>query len=65
MSNKSPFENFYQVPSAQQLLDFAFSKASSKSPSLPKTLPNLEKIKRKEMKRIETSKDILSKKIKK
>jgi len=62
--NNSPFEYFYQVPSSQQLLDFAFSKASSKSASLPKTLPNLEKIKRKEMKRIETSYDILSKKVK-
>ncbi len=62
--NNSPFEYFYQVPSAQQLLDFSFSKASSKSASLPKTLPNLEKIKRKEMKRIETSKEILTKKIK-
>ena len=65
MSKNSPFEYFYQVPSAQQLLDYAFSKASSKSASLPKTIPNLEKIKRKEMKRIETSKDILSKKVKK
>ena len=64
MSKNVPFEKFYQIPSAQQLLDYAFSKASSKSASLPKILPNLEKIKRKEMKRIETSTDILTKKIK-
>ena len=64
MSKNSPFEYFYQVPSAQQLLDYAFSKASSKSPSLPKTLPSLERVKRKEMKRIETSNYILSKKVK-
>jgi len=62
--SKNPFEFFYQIPSSQQLLDYAFSKASSKSASLPKTLPNLEKIKRKEMKRIELSYDILSKKVK-
>ena len=64
MSKNVPFEKFYQIPSAQQLLDYAFSKASSKSASLPKTLPNIEKVKRKEMKRIETSTDILTKKIK-
>ncbi|QEE14341.1 NOG1 family protein [Promethearchaeum syntrophicum] len=64
MSKNVPFEKFYQIPSAQQLLDYSFSKASSKSASLPKTLPNLEKVKRKEMKRIENSTDILSKKIK-
>jgi len=64
MSKNVPFEKFYQIPSAQQLLDYAFSKASSKSASLPKTLPNIEKVKRKEMKRIEISTDILTKKIK-
>jgi len=64
MSKNVPFEKFYQIPSAQQLLDYAFSKASSKSASLPKTLPNIEKVKRKEMKRLETSTDILTKKIK-
>ncbi len=62
---KSPFENFYRVWNAQEMLDFAFSKASSKTPSLPKTLPNIEKVKRKEIKRMENSVNVLIEKISK
>lgn len=60
---KSPFEQFYRVWNAQELLDYAYSKASSKTPSLPKTLPNIEKVKRKEIKRMENSVEILIEKI--
>ncbi|UYP45766.1 GTPase Obg [Candidatus Lokiarchaeum ossiferum] len=65
MQNSNPFEEFYRVWSAQELLDFAFSKASSKTASLPKLLPNLEKVKRKEIKRIENSVKILNEKLEK
>ncbi|MHA1585628.1 MAG: NOG1 family protein [Promethearchaeota archaeon] len=60
----NPFENFHQVWTAQEYLNFAYAKASKKTPSIPKTLPNIEKVKRKEIKRIENAVDILSEKIK-
>ncbi len=60
---QNPFEKFYRVWSAQELLDYSFSKASSKPASLPKTLPNIEKVKRKEIKRIENSVKILIEKL--
>ncbi|MCF2139526.1 MAG: 50S ribosome-binding GTPase [Candidatus Lokiarchaeota archaeon] len=60
---KSPFEKFYRVWTAQELLDYAFSKASSKTASLPKMLPNLEKVKRKEIKRMENAVTILIEKL--
>ena len=58
-----PFKQFNRVWEAQELLDYAFSKASSKTASLPATQPSLEKIKRKEIKRIENSSDILVEKL--
>lgn len=60
---QNPFEKFYRVWTSQQLLDYAFSKASSKPASLPKALPNLEKVKRKEIKRMENATNILVEKI--
>ncbi|WP_457557278.1 NOG1 family protein [Candidatus Harpocratesius sp.] len=60
---KSPFEKFYRVWNAQELLDYAFSKASSKTASLPKILPNLEKVKRKEIKRMDNAVTILVEKL--
>ncbi|MHA1775453.1 MAG: hypothetical protein DRO88_04670 [Promethearchaeia archaeon] len=60
---QNPFEKFYRVWNAQELLDYAFSRASSKPASLPKALPNLEKVKRKEIKRMENATTILVDKI--
>ncbi len=62
---QNPFEDFYRVWDAQELINFAFSKASSKPASLPKILPNIERIKRKEIKRIENSTNVLTEKISK
>jgi nucleolar GTP-binding protein len=58
-----PFEKFYRIWPAQELLDYAFSHASSQTASTPAIVSNLEKVKRKEAKRIEQAVSILEKKI--
>jgi nucleolar GTP-binding protein len=61
MSNRNPLESFSKIRvwRAQELLDFAFSKATSKTASLPAIIPNLEKVKRKEIKRLNNSVETL------
>jgi nucleolar GTP-binding protein len=59
-----PFEHFYQVWEFQELLDYAYSKALQKTPSLPPSISTIEKVKRKEIRRIENVVTILIEKIK-
>ena len=58
-----PFEKFYRVPTAQELMDYAYHKAGSKTASTPKTLPHLDKVKRKEKKRLDNVIKYLTEKI--
>jgi nucleolar GTP-binding protein len=59
-----PFANFHQVWTAQELIDYAFRNAESKGASIPPTIAQFEKVKRKEVKRIENSSTILVDKLK-
>jgi len=60
-----PFKQFYPVWDAQKLLDWAYRNASKKSTSIPKSIPMLMKIKRKEMNRIKRASDLLIERIEK
>ena len=59
-----PFEKTSRIWPAQELIDFAFGKATSQTASLPTVLSNLEKVRRKEKKRIENTVNVLVEKIK-
>jgi nucleolar GTP-binding protein len=52
---KNPFLEFYNVPSAQTLLDIAFRKAMKSSAGVSKNAPIIIKAKKKEAKRIEVA----------
>jgi len=49
---KNPFDQFYHVPSSQELLDIAFKRAMKSSAKVSKNAPNIIKAKKKEAKRI-------------
>lgn len=61
----SPFEKFPRVWRAQEILDYAFGHATKQSASLPTVITNLEKVKRKEVKRVENASGMLVEKIRK
>jgi nucleolar GTP-binding protein len=59
-----PFEKFHRVPKAQEIIDYAFKRATTKGASTPATVPKIERIKRTEVRRIENTVELLIKKIK-
>ncbi|MBN2157406.1 MAG: 50S ribosome-binding GTPase [Candidatus Lokiarchaeota archaeon] len=50
---KNPFENFYPVPSAEELIDIAFGRSSKKTAPIPQRFDNVLKAKRNEVNRIQ------------
>ena len=60
----NPFESFSPVLDADTLLDIAFGKSTSKSPSIPKFANSIMKAKRKEVNRIQNVNGYLLKRIK-
>lgn len=60
---KQPFEEFPTVYRAQELIDYAFHHATDKAPSIPQATANIERVRRKEVSRIENASTLLIKKI--
>jgi nucleolar GTP-binding protein len=60
---KQPFEDFPSVYRAQELIDYAFRHATDKAPSIPEATANIERVRRKEVSRIENASTLLIKKI--
>ncbi|MFX1316625.1 MAG: hypothetical protein ACFE9T_12230, partial [Promethearchaeota archaeon] len=56
---KNPFDNFYHVPTSQELLDIAFKRGMKSSAQVSKNAPILIKAKKKESKRIKVAIDDL------
>ena len=51
----NPFEKFYRVPTSQELLDIAFSRAMKTSVQVSKNAPKLLKARKKEYKRVQVA----------
>ena len=51
----NPFANFYRVPTSQELLDIAFSRAMKSSAAVSKNAPKILKARKKEIKRIQVA----------
>ena len=49
---KNPFEDFYPVPSVDELIDIAFGRGSKKGASIPQRFNSVLRAKRSEVKRI-------------
>ena len=62
--SEQPFQKFRQIWTAQELIDFAFRNSESKGASIPPTLHQTDKVKRKESKRIENTSKLLLQKLK-
>ncbi|KKN37670.1 hypothetical protein LCGC14_0761120 [marine sediment metagenome] len=60
---KNPFNEFYHVPTSQELLDIAFKKAMKSSAQVSKNAPILIKAKKKESRRINVANKILLERI--
>jgi len=56
---KQPFADLRTIMSAEELIDLAFSRASKPEVAIPKRVPTLLKVKRKEIARITTVKQVL------
>jgi len=60
---KNPFNEFYHVPTSQELLNIAFKKAMKSSAQVSKNAPILIKAKKKEGRRINVANEVLLEKI--
>ena len=60
---KNPFNEFFHVPNAQELLDVAFKKGMKSSAQVSNNAPRLIKAKKKESKRIKVATELLIEKI--
>lgn len=60
---KQPFAEVHTIMSADELIDLAFSRASKAEVAVPKRVPILLKVKRKEIERITTVKQVLTERL--
>ncbi len=62
---KNPFEDFYPVPSVDELIDIAFKRGSKKAASIPKRFNSVLRAKRGEVNRIQNVNEYIIERIKK